>query len=222
MSRELCPLGPAEELIDAESFQRLHTAIPVPPRAPRRPTPRPELELVDRLTRQHVEGVAVQRACVHADAVAFFLARHGRIRATCCDPEPPRRPRPIHCSQRRSALATVLEQQQVYSGAPPRDLLTTSILRSLGREGVREIVLVPICVYGRTVAFLYADAGWKPFEAASVAALSSIGSRIAGVFERLLLERKRDEAVPVLVSPPVAAPRATPRTRAERGRRLAS
>ena len=198
MSRELGPLGPAEELIDAESFERLHTSIALPLRAPRRPAAPPELELVDRLTRQHVERIAVQRARVHADAVAFFLARRGRIRATCCDPEPPRPPRPIDITQRRSALATVLEQQQVYSGAPSRDPLTRDILRSLGREGVREIVLVPICVYARTVAFLYADAGWKPFEAASVATLSSIGSRIAGIFERLLLERKRDEAVPVL------------------------
>jgi hypothetical protein len=202
VSRELSPLGPAEELIDAESFQRLHTAVPLPLRAPRRPAAPPELELVDRLTRQHVERVAVQCARVHADTVAFFLARRGRIRATCCDPEPPRRPRPIHCTQRRSALATVLEQQQVYFGEPPRDPLTSGILRSLGREGVREIVLVPICVYERTVAFLYADAGWKPFEAASVAALSSLGSRIARIFERLLLERKRDEAVPVLVVHP--------------------
>jgi hypothetical protein len=140
-----------------------------------------------------VELLAVQRARAHADAVAFFLARRGRIQATCCDPEPPRRPVPIHY-ERRLGLASVLEQQQVYCGAPCRDPLTGRILHSLGREGVHEIVLVPISVYGRTVAFLYADAGWKSFTAATVAKLSSIGSCINGIFERLLLERKRDQA----------------------------
>jgi hypothetical protein len=196
VSRELCPLGPAEELIDAESFQRLHSLVPLPLRPARRAAAPPEIELVHRLTRPHVERAAVQRARVHADAVAFFLARHGRIRATCCDPEPPRRPGLIYYSEVRSGVASVLERQQVYCGPPPRDALTSRILRSLGREGVREILLVPICVYERTVAFLYADAGWKPFAAASVSALSSIGSRISSIFERLLVERKRDETRP--------------------------
>jgi hypothetical protein len=219
VSNPLCPLGPAEELIDAESFHRLYTvllapksgrrpappeasALPSPPRTPRPPSrPRPpeappELELVHRLTRQDVERAAVRRARAQADAVAFFLARGGRIQATCCDPEPPRRPGPIHSSELRFALANVLEQQLVYHGAPGRDPLTTRILRSLGREGVREIVLVPICVYRRTVAFLYADAGWKPFAATSVAELASIGSGIARIFERMIVERKRDEGGP--------------------------
>jgi hypothetical protein len=194
VSLEIRALGPAEELIDAESFQRLHTLVSVPVRAPHPVAAPPELELVDRLTRQHVERLAVQRARAHADAVAFFVARRGRIQATCCDPEPPRRPVPIRYGDRRFGLAGVLDRQQVFCGAPSRDPLTSRILHSLGREGVRQIVLVPICVFERTVAFLYADAGWKPFAAASVAKLSSIGSSINGIFERLLLERKRDQA----------------------------
>jgi hypothetical protein len=141
-----------------------------------------------------VERIAVQRARVHADAVAFFVARRGRIQATCCDPEPPQRPGPIHWTEWRFALASVLERQQLYCGAPQRDPVTSRILRCLGRVGVREIALVPICVYDRPVAFLYADAGWRPFAAGSVAELASIGSNIAVIFERLLLERKRDEA----------------------------
>jgi hypothetical protein len=217
VSHELCPLGPAEELIDAESFHRLYTALlarkprrhparrsepsalPATPRAARsvsapHPAAAPaELELIQRLTRQDVERAAVRRARGHADSVAFFLARGGRIQATCCDPDPPRRPEPIHSIERRFPLASVLEQQQVYHGAPGGDPLTSRILRTLGREGVREIVLVPICVYGRTVAFLYADAGWKPFARASVAEFASIGSGIARIFERMIVERKRDD-----------------------------
>jgi hypothetical protein len=230
VSKELCPLGPAEELIDAETFHRLytallapkpgrrqaprseHTALPSSPRAPRaarEPRPReaqPELELVHRLTRQDVERAAVRRARGHADAVAFFLTRGGRIQATCCDPDPPRRPGPIHSTERRFPLASVLEQQQVYHGAPGRDPLTSRILRSLGREGVREIVLVPVCVYGRTVALLYADAGWKPFAHGAASELSKIGSGIARIFERMIVERKRDDfrraAIGAAASPP--------------------
>jgi hypothetical protein len=149
---------------------------------------------VHRLTRQDVERIAVRRARVHADAAAFFLARRGRIQATCCDPEPPQGLAPIHWTGQRFALASVLEQQQPYCGAPWRDPLTSRIVRSLGREGIREIALVPISVYERPVAFLYADAGREPFAARSVAELSSICSDIAGIFERMIVERKRDQA----------------------------
>jgi hypothetical protein len=189
---EISPLGPGEELIDAESFERLHSGIP--DQWPGGLPAPPEIELVDRLTRQHVERIAVQRARGHADAVAFFLAWRGRILATCCDPEPPRRPSPIRCSGRRSPLASVLEQQRPYCGAPWPEPLTNGVLRSLGREGVREIALVPIVVYARPVAFLYADAGWKALPAGSLMELSAIGSCVADVFERLIVERKRDEA----------------------------
>ena len=217
MSCELRPLGPGEELIDAESFQRLHNGLlgpesgwlpaplaersglrsaswaALPCDAPNPRTAPPEIELVHRLTRQDVERIAVQRARAHAEAVAFFLARRGRIQATCCDPEPPQRPGPIFATERRFALASVLDPRQLYCGAPCRDPLTSRILRSLGRVGVREIALVPIRVYDRPVAFLYADAAWKPFAAGSVARLASIGSDIAGIFERMLVERKRDQ-----------------------------
>ena len=231
MSKELCPLGPAEELIDADTFHRLYTALLAPkpgrrpaprseptalpsspraPRAAREPhhrEPQPELELVHRLTRQDAERAAVRRARGHADAVAFFVARGGRIQATCCDPDPPRRPGPIHSTERRFPLASVLEQQQVYHGAPGRDPLTSRILHSLGRDGVREIVLVPICVYGRTVAFLYADAGWKPVAQASVAEFASIGSGIARIFERMIVERKRDDFLPAASGAAASPPR---------------
>ncbi len=218
MSRDLSPLGPGDELIDAESFQRLHSAIPRPERGWRpvplpgrgdfrssssaplplrtsySPAAPPEIELVHRLTRQDVERIAVQRARVHADAVAFFLARRGQIQATCCDPEPPGDLEPIHWIGRRFTLAAVLEQKKPYCGAPWRDALTSRIVRLLGREGVRQIALIPISVYERPVAFLYADAGGTPFAARSLAELSSIGSDIAGIFERMIVEMKRDQA----------------------------
>ena len=217
MSPEISPLGPGEELIDVESFHRLYTGIPglepgcraapltgrsalgsaswapLPRGAPNPRAAPPEIELVHRLARLDVERIAVKRARAHADAAAFFLARRGRIQATCCDPAPPRDLGPIHWTGRRFALASVLEQQQPYCGAPWRDALTSRIVRSLGREGVRQIALLPISVYERPVAFLYADAGRKPFAARSVAELSSICSDIAGTFERMIVERKRDQ-----------------------------
>ncbi len=199
-----------------ESFQRLYTGIPdlepgwrpaplpersalcstswAPQPAPHPPPAPPELELVHRLTRQDLERIAVRSARAHADAVALFLARRGAIQATCCDPEPPRLPEPIYWTERRSAVASVFERQQLYCGAPGRDWLTIRILRSLDREGVREIALVPICVRERLVAVLYADSGRKPFVAGSVAGLSSISDGIARSYELLIVERKRDEA----------------------------
>jgi hypothetical protein len=43
------------------------------------------------------------------------------------------------------------------------------------------------------VAFLYADAGNKPFAARAVAELSTVCSDIGGIFERMLVEIKRDQ-----------------------------
>jgi hypothetical protein len=217
MRVEISPLAPDEELIDVESFRRLHSRIdgaqrgsrpaPVaepsdfasswarlPLRAPQRPAPPPEIELVDRLTRQDVERIAVQRARSHAEAAAFFVARHGRIQATCCDPKPRHELGPIHWTDRRFTLASVLDEQTPYAGAPWRDALTSRITRSLGREGVRQIALIPISVYGRSAAFLYADSGGEPFAAHSGAALASICADVGGVFERMLVEIKRDQA----------------------------
>lgn len=101
---------------------------------------------------------------------------------------------PIYWTERRFALASVLERKRLYCGAPGRDPLTIRILRSLGREGVREIALVPICVQERLVAFLYADAVWKPFAPGSVAGLFAICQETAATFERLIVERKRNQA----------------------------
>jgi hypothetical protein len=217
VSVEITPLGPGEELIDVESFRRLHSQIAgarraaspaplaepgdfktswarLPLRAPQPKAAAPEIELVDRLTRPDVERLAVRRARVHADAAAFFVARPGRIQATCCDPQPPRELASLHWSERRFMLDCVLEEQKAYSGAPWRDALTSRIARSLGREGVRQIALIPIAVYGRSVAFLYADAGRQPFAPRGVAELASICSDIGRVFERMLVEIKRDRA----------------------------
>lgn len=200
-----------------ESFQRLHSRTPTArpgwravsvvepdalPSTARTSLPQhatiaaaapTEIELVDRLTRADVERTAVQHARAHAEAAAFFLARRGRIQATCCDPEPPWDLEPIHWSGMRFALASVLEQRKPYCGAPWRDALTSRIARSLGREGVRQIALIPIAVYERPVAFLYADNGRLPFETRRLKALLAIGSEIAGIFERMLVERKRDQ-----------------------------
>jgi hypothetical protein len=211
VSHEISPLGPGEELIDWESFQRLHTGIrgpepgwhpaPLPERnglgsaawmplhALHRP-PQP-LEPMGCLGRPDVEQVAVGRARAHADAVALFHVRRGAIQLACCDPEPPRPPGAIESIARECALAAVLERRQPYCGAPGRDALTRRILRCLGREAAREIALVPICVGERLVALLYADAGGRPFAADPVAALSSIGADIAAAYARLIIERKR-------------------------------
>jgi hypothetical protein len=191
VSPDLAPLGPGEELIDVESFRRLHSGIA--DTAPARRAAPPEIELVHRLTREEVERTAVKRARAHAEAAAFFLARRGRIQATCCDPGTPLDLEPIHWIGRRFALASVLEQQVPYCGTPWRDPLTGRIVRAIGRDGVREIALFPISVYGRPVAILYADAGSRPFAARSLRALSSNCSDIAGIFERMLVERKRDQ-----------------------------
>lgn len=215
MSTLLAPLAPGEELIDAESFQRLHAGAEAPgwrplPIAARGPAgaagpSRPsdpssatgrtvQLDFEHCRSRRDVERLTIRRARAHAPAAALFLARRGGIQAVCWDPAPPRTPGPIYWTTRPHALAAVLERLQPWRGAPAHDPLTSRILRSLGRDGVREIALVPIAVRDRLVAFLYVDGGDAPLADPAVAALRAICARVASVWERMIAERTHCES----------------------------
>jgi hypothetical protein len=218
LSPEIAPLAAGEELIDPASFETLHGGAPRPgwrplpltepetellledvvepeptpawmrlavPRAPR--TPR----LEECRTRQEAERIAVAQARAHADAVAVFLARRGGIQALCCDPAPRRAPGLITWQGRPHALAAVLERRTPWRGALAHDPLTRRILRTLGREGVREIALLPLSIDERFVGFLYADAGHGTLEDASVTALDAVARRLGAAWTRLIRERKR-------------------------------
>jgi hypothetical protein len=65
------------------------------------------------------------------------------------------------------------------------------ILRALGRECVREVLVHPIRVQHHLVNLLYADAGSKPLAETSVVALGALCELVSRAYARLILERKK-------------------------------
>lgn len=71
--------------------------------------------------------------------------------------------------------------------------LDARILRALGREHAQEIAVLPVVLGGRVVNLLYADNGPEALGDASIAALSSICTRVGAAYERLIRARKRSD-----------------------------
>jgi hypothetical protein len=91
----------------------------------------------------------------------------------------------------RSVFATVVDSGEAFRGAPPVGAREARVLHQLGRDGVREIALLPVVLHGRTVGLLHADNGPEVIGDASYAALEAIARRVTRAFARLILERKR-------------------------------
>jgi hypothetical protein len=81
-----------------------------------------------------------------------------------------------------------------FRGEPPDTGIDARLLHSLGRDGVLEVLVLPIAIRGRVVNLLYADNGPDPFGETSLAALGELCRCISRGYERLILARKADAA----------------------------
>jgi hypothetical protein len=182
------PLAPGEELIDPEAFASLYQD-----RSEGQPAPESPLSasLEEASDRNGVAAAALREAMRHARAAALFFVR-GPVRGIAAAGE-------VACRDIRGILVEPREEgllaDAVRSGAPrrgpPRSGIDTHLVHHLGRGTPAELAFLPICIQHRVVNVLYADRGAEPFHDASWTSLISLCDRVAGSYERIILEHKR-------------------------------
>lgn len=219
MSQHITHLGPGEELIDADSFSELYSTLAPPPRRPGRkvrvrppripdiaelggrPLPRPssspeaaallELELAQCRTPEAVSALGVHLASNYASAVALLLVHRGMIQGLRSRGMGEREPALLFPADSASLFAEAVASGRPFRTAPRRrSPLDARILRVLGRQHVREMAVLPVCLRGRVLNLVYADNGSEPLGDASFAALGAVCARLASAYERLILTRK--------------------------------
>lgn len=101
----------------------------------------------------------------------------------------------------------VLEARAPYLGPPPQEAGCEGMLRALGREPPRTVLLYPVSLRGRIVCILYADNGEAPVSPQRLCDLLILLATVGSAFERILRERKRAKpAKPVAPQPPPLEP----------------
>lgn len=217
-----------EELIDEESFERLHadwqlssTGRHAAPEVPAETTPQApaaasgqetreeaggasaaqsdpsalEAELLHAPDRDAVARAALRLARIHADAAALFMVRGRFVSGFRGDGDAV--PEIIGGVMVPVDLESVLTRAAASGEscrASPDTGTDRSILRALGREGVREVLVQPIRIQRHLVNLLYADAGPGPIAETSAAALSTLCELISRAYARLVLEHKKNLA----------------------------
>jgi hypothetical protein len=227
------PLAEGEELIDEESFARLHedlvlrgrgsseddaeangesqeilldevapdahaeiSAVPFedPPEDPGE-IARLETRITGAADREEIAALAVRLARAYARTTALFLVQGGMIAGLRGDSSDLERriqgvviPLETECR-----FAQVANAREPWRGEPPGDGVDARILRALGRERAREMVLLPICIRDRVVNVLYADNGFDAIGETSLAALGALCNCVSRSYQRLILASKRSE-----------------------------
>lgn len=227
------PLAEGEELIDEESFARLHedlvlrgrrssedaaaddaasqeilleevapdalaeiSAVPFEdPPEDSGEIARLETRITGAADRDEIAALAVRLARAYARTTALFLVQGGTIagfRGDSSDLE--RRIQGIVIPlETECRFAEVANAREPWRGEPPGDGIDARILRALGRERAREMVLLPICIRDRVVNVLYADNGIDAIGETSLAALGALCNCVSRAYQRLILASKRSE-----------------------------
>jgi hypothetical protein len=151
-----------------------------------------EAELLHAPDRDAVAGFALRLARIHVDAAALFVVRGGIVSGFRGDGEGV--PEGIDGIMVPVDLESVLTRA-ASSGetcrARPETGTDRRILRALGREDVREVLVHPIRIQHHLVNLLYADAGPEPLAETSVVALGALCGLVSRAYARLVLERKK-------------------------------
>jgi len=213
------PLEQGEELTDEQAFSSLHAdrfmTKPLPelgdPVAPLEQTGEPapyepdvgplepaevarlEQQLAAAPDREDVARLALRLARAYSAASALFVIHRGTIRgAAALGP---------HLAQRVDGILLPLEAANIlcqtarqgmpFRGAPPSQPIDAQLFRALGRDGVREAMILPIRLGERVVNLLYADNGEHPMGTSSAAAIMALSDCIARAYEGILRARKR-------------------------------
>ena len=154
-----------------------------------------EMRIAGAADRDEIAALAVRLARAHARTAALFLVQGGAVAGFRGDSSELERriqgiviPLATECQ-----LAQVATLREPWRGAPAQEGVDARILRALGRERAREIVLLPICIRDRVVNVMYADNGFDPIAETSLAALGALCNCVSRAYQRLILASKRSE-----------------------------
>jgi hypothetical protein len=193
----------AEELLLVDEFLAETPSEPAPTAAPaERPPPAPpgssaevaalEAELDGAGDRDDIVRLALRIARAYSRAAALFLVQGGMVSSfrgdgECLDEHLEGIAIPVLTE---SIFARPAAVPLPFRGEPPDDGIDGRLLRTIGRGGVREVVVHPISIRGRVVNLLYADNGPDHFGETSVAALAALCSCVSRAYERVILAKK--------------------------------
>ncbi len=151
-----------------------------------------EAELLRAPDRDAVARLALRLARIHVDAAALFVVRGRIVSGFRGDGEAV--PEVIDGIMVPVDLESALTRAAALGEtcrARPDAATDQRILRALGREGVREVLVHPIRVRHHLVNLLYADAGSESLAETSVVALGALCELVSRAYARLILERKK-------------------------------
>ena len=161
------------------------------------PRPRPadlaplEQVLQESLQREDIIQAAVRIASSYAELAALFVVRSDMATGARAwrggdwiDIESIMIP-----TVTGSVLADAAGEKRI-ARAKPETQLDLRFARALGREGVHELVAIPVLLSGRVVNLLVVDAGAAPVSRTAMIALAELAPMIASAYERLIVSRK--------------------------------
>jgi hypothetical protein len=148
--------------------------------------------------RDEIATLAVRLARAYVGTAALFLVQGGTMAGLRGDSsELERRIQGIVIPlETESQFARVGATREPWRGEPPQDGVDARVVRALGRERVREMVLLPICIRDRVVNVLYADNDFEALGETSLAALGALCNCVSRAYQRLILASKRAEQLP--------------------------
>lgn len=190
MTSRIAALPPGEELTDAGDFAALFSSNAAPQASVARGPALLEAEIDACTSRLEAMRLSLRLARAYCAAAAIFCVRRGVVYGIAGDGCPGRPETALFPRAMPSVFSAVLSSGEAFCGAPPERTLERRVLRALGREGVRELAVLPGPVGRRIAILLYADNGPELLGEASLAALAAVARRLGRACERLILARK--------------------------------
>ncbi len=186
--REAARSTPAAPRPEAEA-----ESMPAPaPEAADTRIPALEAALRQSTNRAEVADRTLRLAGRYAESAALLLVRPQTIEGLQALGEMSTRVRGVVLPRAsESRFAACADDGEPLRMAVPTTGIDARVLAALGRSAAREMALLPVRIRARVVNLLYVDNGPDALGETAYAALEALCREMSGVYERLILERKR-------------------------------
>ena len=151
-----------------------------------------EREMMSAKSRDEVADLALRIATYYARAAALFVVHRGIVTGlrSAGDADATGIEAVMIPDNVESVLCRPIETGKSARGLAPFGEVDQRVLRVMGRDETKEMLVLPVPLGGRTVNVLYADNGQETLPDTGVGALRVLALGIAEAYERLIQERK--------------------------------